>query len=111
MVQPLVDSNFASLPEVREIQSESLESLDMLTHQSRSLPSGPPIPGARFNRTPSISSQGHIDSVVLKVRILSHLFIALCVCFHEIEFIGIPDSVSKQKRTSPIVLYSVNFSF
>jgi hypothetical protein len=40
----------------------------MLTHQSRSLPSGPPIPGARLNRTYSISSQGHIESAVRKVR-------------------------------------------
>ncbi|XP_035700672.1 uncharacterized protein LOC110861429 isoform X2 [Folsomia candida] len=43
----------------------------MLTHQSRSLPTGPPIPGARLNRTYSISSQGHIESAVRKVRAAS----------------------------------------
>ena len=83
IVQPLQPS-FASLPEVREPSSTSAPetynssrspkfvgtsyaSLEMLTHQSRSLPSGPPIPGSRLNRTPSISSQGQIESAVRKV--------------------------------------------
>ncbi|ODN02651.1 Synaptotagmin-3 [Orchesella cincta] len=40
---------------------------EMLTHQSRSLPTGPPIPGARINRTPSVSSQGqNIENFVRK---------------------------------------------
>lgn len=41
---------------------------EMLTHQSRSVPTGPPIPGARLNRTYSISSQGQIENAVKKVR-------------------------------------------
>ncbi|CAL8107262.1 unnamed protein product [Orchesella dallaii] len=41
---------------------------EMLTHQSRSLPTGPPIPGARLNRTPSISSQQNIENFVRKMR-------------------------------------------
>lgn len=54
------------LPSLRK-DSEPLYS-EMLTHQSRSLPTGPPIPGARLNRTPSISSQGqNIENFVRKV--------------------------------------------
>ncbi len=54
------------LPPFRK-DSEPLYS-EMLTHQSRSLPTGPPIPGARLNRTPSISSQGqNIENFVRKV--------------------------------------------
>jgi len=50
---------------------------DMLTHQSRSLPTGPPIPGARINRTPSISSQGHImENFTRKVGPFMCIFIA-----------------------------------
>jgi hypothetical protein len=45
---------------------------EMLTHQSRSLPTGPPIPGARLNRTFSISSQGHVETAARKVSL--HLF-------------------------------------
>lgn len=47
---------------------------EMLAHQSRSLPTGPPIPGARINRTPSISSQGNIyDNFVRKVNVITEL--------------------------------------
>jgi len=60
-------SNHQNPPYFLQVNGHESGNSIMLTHQSRSLPTGPPIPGARLNRTYSISSQGHIESAVRKV--------------------------------------------